>query len=62
MLGVCLSQDACLLKQRRRKSQPSLDSRGGITGGSFVWAMWNSADTYKSILMLSQSQATVAYS
>ena len=34
-----------LLKQRTRKSRPSLDSRGGITGGSFVDAMWNRADT-----------------
>lgn len=53
--GVCLSQDACLLKQRRRKLQPSLDSCGGITGGSVVWAMWNRADTYNSTPMLSQT-------
>ena len=34
-----------LLKQRRRKSRPSLDRRCGIAGGSLVEAMWNSADT-----------------
>lgn len=34
-----------LLKQRRRKSRPSLDRRCGMAGGSLVEAMWNSADT-----------------
>ncbi len=38
-------QQAHLLKQQRRKSLPSLDSRGGMTGGSLVDAMWNSAAT-----------------
>ena len=55
-LVLSQSQHACgqvallephLLKQRSRKLRPSLESWDGITGGSFVDAMWNRAATCK---------------
>ena len=42
---------AHLLKQRMRKSRPSLERWGGMTGGLSVDAMWNSAVTCTHVIV-----------